>query len=190
MARDQIQRSDLAGDPPRAPSTMFEISNRKVRLTSFNPRSEANGEGKRLAADLKVAATLEQHALDAFDRDLRLWLFAPGADGTGDLADQVHPAPNVRQPDIKPEYAWVKQYAGYQLHVPHGITGERDLVISDCLFNAIKFAPQDGGMIIVTFRLQFHPTEEQAGKLAGMIDEVRDVSLLAPEGAEEVVGKE
>ena len=165
---------------------MFEIVGKAAKFASFNPRAEKNGDGTVLAADLRLSVNLDQHAIDALDPELRLWMFSPAADGTGDLADRTHPAPNLRQANIAPKFAWTKLYAGYELHVPHGISGRKDLVVQNCLLNKIELAPQEGGQVIVSFRLQFHPTEEQAGKLAGVIQTVRDISLLAPEGAEEL----
>ena len=151
----------------------------------FNPRAEKAGDGTRPAGDLKVMVNLDQGALDYLEPSLREWLFAK-LPGQGDLAAQGHPAPNLRQPKIEQSFAWTPRYAGYTLVVHElGIDANRDLVIQACQFNEIKLEPQEGGTVICTFRLQFHPSEGQAGKLSTLIQSKQTISLHAPEGAEE-----
>lgn len=172
----------------RRPSKMFEIHRKAAKLVSVNLRAEKHGEDTQPAADIKLQANLEASALDAFDPSLRGWLFGKDADAGNDLADQAHDAPNLRQPRIAPQYDWVPRYAGYELTIHDlGISqAGGELRIGACEFNKIRFAPQEGGTVIVSWRLQFHPTEAQAGKLSTLIQETVDVSLLAPEGAGEV----
>lgn len=178
----------LAMGAPRQPSRMFELHRKAAKIVSVNLRAEKHGEDTQPAADIKMSSNLDAHAIDAFDPSLRTWLFGKGPDADNDLADQAHDAPNLRQPRIAPQYDWVPRYAGYELTIHDlGISqAGGELRIGACEFNKIRFAPQEGGTVIVSWRLQFHPTEAQAGKLSTLIQETVDVSLLAPEGAAEV----
>ena len=178
--------TDLAGDELPPPSKMFEIRRKSMRIKSVNARAEANGDGKRPAMDVAFVVNLEQTALDPLDRSLRTWLFAKPGKGS-DLADSAHPAPHVRQPRIKAEFAWIVKYAGYEVRIHDlGLDASRDLILRECDFNKLTLAPQEGGTVIASFRVQFHPTEAQAGKLATLVGAQVDASLLAPEGAGEV----
>lgn len=177
----------LAMGAPRQPSRMFEIRRKAAKIASFNPRAEKWGSENRPAADLKLSANLAATMLDALDPSLRAWLFCKSPGPGDDLADAAHEAPNLRQPRIAAQFDWVPRYAGYELRIHDlGLDESSDLVISGCEFNRIRLAPQEGGTVIVSWRLQFHPTEAQAGKLSTLIQETVDVSLLAPEGAAEV----
>lgn len=180
---------DLAGSPPSASgaSRMFEIRRKAAKIASFNPRAEKSGSENRPAADLKLSANLAATMLDTLDPSLRGWLFCKSPGPGDDLADAAHEAPNLRQPRIAAQFDWVPRYAGYELRIHDlGLDESSDLVISGCEFNRIRLAPQEGGTVIVSWRLQFHPTEAQAGKLSTLIQETLDISLLAPEGAGEV----
>ncbi len=180
---------DLAGPPPsvNGASRMFEIRRKAAKIASFNPRAEKSGSENRPAADLKLSANLAATMLDALDPSLRAWLFCKSPGPGDDLADAAHEAPNLRQPRIAAQFDWVPRYAGYELRIHDlGLDESSDLVISGCEFNRIRLAPQEGGTVIVSWRLQFHPTEAQAGKLSTLIQETLDISLLAPEGAGEV----
>lgn len=184
--KDGPPSTDLAGDELPPPSRMFEIRRKSMRIKSVNARAEANGEGKRPAMDVAFVVNLEQTALDALDRTLRTWLFAKPGKGS-DLADSAHPAPHVRQPRIKAEYDWIVKYAGYEVRIHDlGIDSTRDLILRECDFNKLTLSPQEGGTVIASFRVQFHPTEAQAGKLATLVGAQVDASLLAPEGAQEL----
>ena len=121
--------------------------------------------------------------LNALDPSLRGWLFCKNA-VQSDLANAAHDAPNLRQPRLVQQFDWVPRYAGYELRIHDlGLDESSDLVISGCEFNKIRVAPQEGGTVTVSWRLQFHPTEAQAGKLSTLIQETLDVSLFAPAGA-------
>ena len=167
-------------------SRMFEIHRKAAKITAFNPRAEKAGSENRPAADLKLSANLSAEILDALDPSLRGWLFCKDA-VQSDLANAAHDAPNLRQPRLVQQFDWVPRYAGYELRIHDlGLDESSDLVISGCEFNRIRLAPQEGGTVIVSWRLQFHPTEAQAGKLSTLIQETLDISLLAPKGAGEV----
>lgn len=183
---------DLLGEPQ---SRMFEIrrenadkDGRSAKIGKFVLLTEKHGNNDVLGVSIPMTFNMPQHFLDAFDEDLRLWMFAPGADGTGDLADRSHPAPNLRHDDIAPEFRWKRNYIGYRLVIPHGINPKKPLVLSDCRVKGIVFRPQKGGQVLVDMRVVLNPSPEQMGQLSRVMNTQHDVELIAPEGAEEVDG--
>lgn len=164
---------------------MFALANFPAKLTSFNPRAEIHGNETQPAADLKFETNVPSSVLDAFDPALRRFLYHK-ADDAGDLANQAHDAPNLRIPKLSPPLKWSAKFAGYELRLHIGIDERSHVVIGACDLNNIQFSPQEGGTVLLHFRIQCHPGEAYSGKLAMLVQSRVDISLLPPEDGGEV----
>lgn len=167
-----------------APAGMFRLVNHPATLSSYNPRAEQHGERPTPAADLKFEANLPSTVLDHFDPLLRAVLFHKAEEARG-LLDAAHDAPNLRFPKLGGPLKWSNEFAGYALRIHLGTSEKSHLVINDCDLNAITFTPQEGGTVVVTFRIQCHPDEKQSGKLAMLVANRVDVTLSPPSDGED-----
>jgi hypothetical protein len=180
------KRSRLSYDADDA-LRMFALDARPSQLVSFNARTEKHGSDDGVpAADLRFKVNLPSDALDVFHPQLRMMFFHQlGNAADNDLADRMHEAPNLRVPALEGPFKWGKRYAGYSAKLHLGL-GDADVVLDDCQLNKISFAPQEGGTCIFEFRLQLHPDERAAGKLAMLIGSQVDLSLTPPNTGGEV----
>jgi len=53
-------------------------------------------------------------------------------------------------------------------------------VLDPCNVNNVTLEPQNGGTVIVNFRIQTHPDEKAFGKLCGMVGTTIKVSVEPP----------
>lgn len=178
---------DHEGTPPALGGPrMFELVAFPAKLVAFNPRAEIHGTATVPAADLKFECNVASAALDAFDARLRGALYHK-ADGVAhDLADAVHDAPDLRFPKLAPPLKWSAKYAGYELRLHLGIDERSHVVIGNCDLNELRFTPKQGGTVVVGFRIQCHPGEQECGKLALLVQSHVDISLTPPDDGGEV----
>ena len=59
-------------------------------------------------------------------------------------------------------------------------TRKSDIVLDPCNVNNVTLEPQNGGTVIVNFRIQTHPDEKAFGKLCGMVGTTIKVSVEPP----------
>lgn len=164
---------------------MFELTSQNAKLSSVNPRAEMHGTEKVSACDLHFEAKLPNSCLAHFAPDLKSALYrAPdGTDSQGELIDDPEHKPVLRFPKMG-AVKWDKEGAGYTLHIPFGVSGRDDINLGDCEVSKFKLDPQDGGTVIVGFRVVAHPDEHAMGRLCGMVQTDVDVTLTPPEAAE------
>lgn len=164
---------------------MFELTNQSAKLSSVNPRAELHGTDKVTACDLHFEIKVPNDVLSYFDPSLKSSLYrAPDAnDSQGELIDDPMHLPVLRFPQMG-AVKWGKEFAGYELHIPFGISGQADIELGECSVDKFKFDCQDGGTVIVGFRVIAHPSEGDLGRLCGMIQQDVEVSLVPPEAAE------
>lgn len=162
----------------------FALTNQSATLTSFNPRSEQHGDEPTPAADLKFAVAMESALLAMLDPQLRHTLYCKREGVDPDLVNQAHEAPNLRFPKLEP-LRWKHEIVGATLTVHHGLGGASDIVIDGCNVNKFSVDPQEGGTVIVGFRVQCKPSEAACGKLCLLIGEGVDITLEPPAAIEE-----
>ncbi len=160
---------------------MLEFTNQQAKLASFNSRGEHHGQEIKAAADLKFETNCTADILAELHPTLRHFLFCKNDGDDADLADQAHDAPNLRFAKLKYPLAWELETIGQCLTIHFGLGGKSDIVIDDCKVNAIQIAPQEGGTVIVSFRVQGYPTEKDAGKLFGLVQHDVAITLDAPD---------
>lgn len=125
---------------------------------NLNCRTEKSGEDKVPAADLKISCPLPAAILDLFRPGLKEALFEPGPK---DLFGEA--GLKVRDPHITYPISRDEEMTGAEVAIDFGIGDP--MRFTDAKINQFRITPNDGGSVIVGFRVQCRPSEEQAGKL-------------------------
>lgn len=170
---------------------MFEIT-QQVKLANVNPRAEKHGEDTKPALDLKIEATCPSSVLIHFHPELRQHLFKK--DESPDLVDQVIEGDGLtalRYPKMG-AIKWDWEGTGYTATVDYGMGGDSDIVLADVKVDHFTIEPQNGGSVIITFRIIAHPEADDVGKLCEFIQ--RDIDLVltppAPTTVHELFGEQ
>lgn len=158
---------------------MFSLNRTDVKLLHVNARAEKHGDDNVLSLDLKMEFKGENKFLDDFAPGLREALYWKKEDGqVGELFGGFRP--NLRFPDVAP-IKWTHEYAGYSLEIESGIDDDSHILLDGCEVNNFSFQCEEGGTVVITFRVQCHPDEEQAGHLLGQIQNVLTIKLTPPD---------
>lgn len=147
----------------------LELTNAKAFINSFNPRAEKNGEDTRLAGDISITVATNADILAEFAPALKSFLFDPN--GLKDLAD----GSPLRFPAI-PSIHWDDEMTGAAFSLNVGVG--KPVEFNEAKVNKFSIEPIAGGSVKLSFRVQVHPDEKQAGKLASFIQSEVDISLV------------
>lgn len=156
---------------------MFTLENQKAKLINVNPRAEKHGDENALACDLKFEIRTSNDVLAEFHHSLKSAFYKEP--DQGNLIDEPGTLSQLKFPDMGP-VSYDMELSGHELTIHYGIGGKSDLSIDDCRVNHFRLHPQEGGTVIVTFRVQGNPSEYVIGKLCSMIQEEINISLTAP----------
>jgi hypothetical protein len=159
---------------------MFELK-QIVKLANVNPRAELHGEDPKPAFDLKIEATCPSSVLIHFHSELRQHLFKK--DENPDLVDQVQEGDGLtvlRYPKMG-AIKWDWEGAGYTATIDYGLGGDSNIVLHDCKIDHFKFEAQNGGSVVLTFRIIAHPDTEDVGAICEFMARDIDLTLTAPE---------
>lgn len=170
---------------------MFSLKNQAAKLTSVNPRAEIHGQDKKLAVDLKFEIKVSNDVLSEFDPSLKSAIYRAADPGEGDLlADQPGVLPKLKFP-LMGAIKWDKSFAGYETIIHYGVSGNMDISLIETDVDNFNFDCQDGGTVVVSFRVIAHPEAEQLGRLCEMIQQEVEMSLIEPEpeSLEDAFGK-
>lgn len=170
---------------------MFEL-NQVVKLANVNPRAEKHGEDTKPALDLKIEATCPSSVLIHFHPELRQHLFKK--DENPDLVDQVVEGEGLtilRYPKMG-ALKWDWEGAGYTATVDYGMGGPSNIVLNDVKVDHFAIEPQNGGSVVITFRIIAHPEADDVGKLCEFIQREIELNLVPPEAktVQELFGEE
>jgi len=158
---------------------MFSLQKQTAKLCSFNPRSEIHGEEKVSAADLGIQIKVSNDVLSEFDPLLKSSLYAKADQG------DIEPGhlPSLKFPKMG-AIKWAQEFVGYEAMIHYGVSKKDNIVLGDCQIDKLRFECQDGGTVVMIFRIVAHPEERDAGRLCGMIQQDLALTLTPPEGAE------
>ncbi len=136
----------------------LEIQSPTATLESLNLRTEKCGPDKVPAADLKLSLATSADVLAHFHPDLKMSMFTTGPkDLLGDTGLAVRDNHKV-YPEGRDE-----EMTGATVKIGYGV-GE-PMVFGEAKVNSFRLTPQDGGSVIVAFRVQCRPSPEQVAKL-------------------------
>lgn len=158
---------------------MFSLARQNTKLCSFSPNNEIHGEEKVPVAYIGMQIKVCNDVLSEFDPLLKSSLYAKA-----DQAD-VEPGhlPSLKFPKMG-AIKWAHELVGYGMTIHHGATEKDNILLDGCDIDKIKFDCQDGGTVVMSFRVVVHPDERAAGRLCGMIQQDVEITLTPPEAAE------
>lgn len=168
----------------------FTLNKQKCKLLSFNPRAEVHGQDCVPAADLKIEVSLPNDDLAEFHPALKALLYHYDSQIAGDLVDaakkdeDANYAPHLRMGKLGLPLKWEDEMIGAGVTVHYGTGGKSDIVLDTANVNGFSIDPQQGGTVIVTFRVQGHPDEKQSGKLCQMVQQDIELTLTPPDAGE------
>ena len=163
------------------------FANQKMLIASVNARAEVHGQEREPAGDVGLDAQLPNDVLNVFDPALKGLLYQFDKARERDLADQgrahdVGFAPDLRLPKLGTPLKWTDEIAWAKVTIR--VPGEtKEVVLQPAKVNDFKITPLEGGMVEFHMRVQYHPEEKQAGKLAMLVQQEVEVTLeLVEEG--------
>lgn len=165
---------------------MFSLANQSAKLTNVNPRAELHGQDKKLAVDLKFEIKVSNDVLSEFDASLKGSLYKKADDGQGDLIADPGYLPTLKFP-LMGAVKWGKSFDGYETVIHYGVSGAQDIHLVECAVDNFRFDCQDGGTVVVSFRVIAHPEAAELGRLCEMIQQEVEMSLIEPQAKPETV---
>lgn len=170
---------------------MFDLNKQKVKLSSVNARAEIHGEDRRPAFDLKFEAQCGNDVLIHFHPELRTTVYKKNEQP--DLVDQIdtEALTALRFPKMG-AIKWDWEGTGYNVTVDYGLGGKSDIKLAECQLDGFKFVCQEGGTVIVVFRVICHPETADVGRLCEFIQREVEISVTPPEpkNVQELFGDE
>lgn len=158
---------------------MFSLQNQAAKLTSVNPRAEIHGTDHVMAADLKFEIKVGNDVLSEFDPSLKSSLYKKADGPQGELIQEGGHLPSLKFPLMGP-VKWGKEFSGYEVVVHYGVSGKGDIRLLSCEVDHFRFDCQDGGTVVVGFRVIAHPESAELGRLCEMIQQEVELSLIEP----------
>jgi len=115
--------------------------------------------------------------LSKFSPSLKSCLYQPDEGATQDMLNPDH-MPKLRNPQMG-HIKWDHELPTVQFRIHHGQNDADDIVFSGAKCNKFSFHCQEGGTVIVGFRIQVSaPKEEDVTKLLFMLNKSVKVSLI------------
>lgn len=169
-------------------TNVFSLEDQTCTLTNFNPRPELHGEDPKPAADLSIEVSLPNDDLALFHPTLKSLIYHYDKSGDPDLVDQAREgekdyAPHLRFPKLGALH-YKEEIVGAKVTIDYGL--KSDIELNGCNINKFVLDPQVGGTVIVTFRIQMHPDEKQAGKLYTLMGNEITLTIEPPEADAEL----
>ena len=163
-----------------------------VELTNLNNRIEKHGTDSVPAIDLTISydapntilETFQPGMLDSFYRE------AEAGDDSQEVIEglEVSDKPLLRFSQMAPIKLGTKM-AGYTLMVDYGLDEESALVLDTCTVHKFTLDLMEGGSVGVKFQVQTNTglTERILGKLAILIGQEVQITLVKPEAVQQVI---
>jgi hypothetical protein len=165
----------------------LKFEDQKMLLANVNARSEVHGEEREPAGDLKLEAFLPNDVLVEFDPALRSLLYYFDESQQRDLVDEgkkgdANYLPDLRLPKLVGPFRWDDEMLGATISLR--VRGEKSRVeLADAKVNNFTIEVQEGGTVLLSFRVQAHPDERKFGKLCTLIQRDVEVTLIPAEEA-------
>ena len=165
----------------------LQFTNQKMLLASVNARAEVHGEEREPAGDIRLESDLPNDVLNVFHPGLKNLLYSFDKGRERDLADQgkAHEpgfTPDLRLPKLGAPLKWEEEIPEAKVTVRVAGT-KQEVGLQPAKVNEFRFSPMDGGTVTFSMRVQYHPDERAAGKLACLVQQEVEVTLEIPEAA-------
>jgi hypothetical protein len=157
---------------------MFSLEQQNAKLIDIKPRVKRHGEDIYLAADLRFEMKASNDILSVFDPSLKTALYKESDGVQGLLIDEPGYLPSLKFPMLG-LVKWAKEFAGYTLSIYCGF-GLHYIRLLGCKIDGFLFNCQDGGIVMVKFRVTAHPEQNEMGRLCALIQREVEISLTLP----------
>ena len=159
---------------------MLAFTNQQMKLTSVNVRRELAGknpEDGRRASDVQLVVEGGNDLLDKLDVHLRGAFYAADVDKQGVLVP--HALTKRIHPLLKADaLLYDLKCMGYKVSIDHGIGEPIDL--TECAVNNFRLNLKEGGTVVITMRVQFHPEDGQLDPLSDKLQQFVTVTMTPP----------
>lgn len=166
---------------------MFSLKEQNAKLSNLNLRAELHGEEHKIACDLQFEIKVSNDVLSEFDASLKSAIYRAADAGDAPIddmfKDQPGYLPKIKFPLMSP-FKWGYENAGYAVTVHLGVSGKADILMILCKVDKFRFDCQDGGTVIVCFRVIAHPEPDDIGRLSEMIQQELSITLQPPSADE------
>lgn len=163
---------------------MFSLDTKLVKISSLNLRKERHGEELVSACDIGVSADLPNSELAHFHPLLKDSFYMRDDNAQADLVDGDAHKPVLKFPGF-PAIKWPVDMEGYQFIAHTGIGGPSEIRLMDVKIKKMVFLFKDGGTFHIQFSVQAHPSADESGRLADLIQEEVQISLIPPDEAKQ-----
>jgi hypothetical protein len=156
---------------------MFDLALDKVTATleQLTTRTEKMGPDDVPAATLKITCPMSADILAFFAPTLRNFLFTTEKD----LAGEVE---RVRDDHIEYPMCRDEEMVGATVSVEYGVGDP--MRFEDVVVNEFRMTPMDGGTVVLGFKVNCRPSEQQIGKLYILQKKGVTLTLEPPELSE------
>lgn len=162
---------------------MFLELNQNTKITTVNMRSERHGDETKMAADIFCETRCANDILDRFEPGLRSALYKQGEPDLLDEEVDLGVLTALRFPHLKNALKTDHKLTGYDVTIPYGIGGDSDVVLEDVTLDKFSMEPQEGGTVLLRFRLITHPQMAEVGKLCSLIQNEITIEVTPPPAA-------
>lgn len=156
----------------------FDLHNETVHLAHVNTRTEKHGDDDVLALDIRCELTTANAVLSKFSDSLKSVIYEKDRGGQEDLINPDH-MPSLRNPLLGP-LKWDLEMPSVQFRILHGEDDSLDTVFSGAKAGKFMFQCQEGGTVVVGFRIQVsQPDEAVVARLLTMLGKSVKVTLIS-----------
>lgn len=163
---------------------MFEVDQTRAFVSSVNMRAEKHGDENVLASDIKFEVHLPNTVLNEFDKGLMNALYREVRKGEQQELIGDNKCVAVRFP-LLDGFKWEEEFTGYKVVIASELGLADPLELADITLKKFAFDPKEGGSVVVTFNAVAHPSSDEAGELCALIQENVNLTLIAPQAAEQ-----
>ena len=158
---------------------MLELTKQKALIVMVSHNAEMHGKEPKPISFIKLATIMSNDVLSFFDGKLKAALYVK--DSEKKQGDLLHgEVTKLKFPKMSP-IKWDYKGAGFTFVLHYGIDGKSDITLSDCRVDAIELECQEGGSVLMKFKVAAHPDDLQSGRLDKMIKQHFEITLIPPD---------
>lgn len=167
------------------------IGKHKATITGIDIQSLKQGQTDvKPAVVLHIEQTLANSSLNMLDKSLLPFLFEKSTGKTErqqvlDGVDVVSQFPQLTDAAVAlGDLHWKGEQTGSTLKIYEGVTGDRDIKLSDCKVQKVKLSPSEGGAVVWSYQVYTSDVDQETiGALGVLKSLTRDIELEAAKPA-------
>jgi len=158
---------------------MLELTKQKALVVMVSHNAEMHGKEPKPISYIKLAMIVSNDVLSFFDGGMKAAFYKKDPEKKQEelLAGQLT---LLKFPKIQP-FDYDYKGAGFTFILHYGIDGKSDITLGDCRIDSFKFEMQQGGSVLMKFKIGCHPDDLQSGRLDKMIKQHFEITLIPPD---------